>query len=210
VQAVGKLPVDVKELDVDFLTLSGHKIYGPKGIGAMYIKKGTPFCPFIRGGHQEQGRRAGTENTIGIAGLEAAIEMRALEMSAETQRLKELKKILREGILQDIPDIRFNGHPEHGLPGTLNVSFAGAEGEAILLYLDLEGIAISTGSACASGSLDPSHVLLALGLEAEEAHGSIRISMGRDTTVEDISYFLSVIPRVIKRIRDMSSAYKSA
>jgi len=210
VQAVGKLPVDVKDLDVDFLSLSGHKIYGPKGIGAMYIKKGTPFCPFIRGGHQEQGRRAGTENTIGIAGLETAIEMRSLEMAAEAERLKGLKKILRDGIIQDIPDIRFNGHLENSLPGTLNVSFAGAEGEAILLYLDLEGIAVSTGSACASGSLDPSHVLLACGLPAEQAHSSIRISMGRDTTVEEVAYFLRVMPQVIKRIRGMSSAYGSA
>ena len=208
VQAVGKIPVDVKELDVDFLTLSAHKIYGPKGIGALYIRRGVPFCPLIRGGHQERGRRAGTENTLGIIGLAKALEMRAKEMEGEGVRLLKLKASLKEAIEKDIPDIQFNGHPSDCLPGTLNVSFAGAEGEAILLYLDLEGIAISTGSACASGSLDPSHVLLATGLGAEYAHGSVRISLGRDTSPKDIEYLSEVFPRVIKRIRDMSTAYE--
>ncbi|MBU2251342.1 MAG: aminotransferase class V-fold PLP-dependent enzyme [Candidatus Omnitrophica bacterium] len=208
VQAVGKIPVDVKELEVDFLTLSGHKIYGPKGIGALYVRKGVPFCPLIRGGHQEKGRRAGTENTLGIIGLAKAIEMRAKEMQEEETRLLKLKLILSQAIEKNIPDLYFNGHPSDCLPGTLNVSFAGAEGEAILLYLDLEGIAVSTGSACASGSLDPSHVLLATGLGAEYAHGSVRISMGRDTTIKDIEYVIKVLPKVIKKIRDMSSAYE--
>jgi len=208
VQAVGKIPVDVKELDVDFLTLSAHKIYGPKGIGALYVKRGVPFCPLIRGGHQERGRRAGTESTLGIIGLAKAIEMRSKEMEEEEARLLKLKATIKEVIEKNIPDIYFNGHPSDCLPGTLNVSFAGAEGEAILLYLDLEGIAISTGSACASGSLDPSHVLLATGLGAEYAHGSVRISLGRDTSSKDIEYVLGVLPRVIKKIRDMSTAYK--
>ena len=208
VQAVGKIPVDVKELEVDFLTLSGHKIYGPKGIGAIYVKKGVPFCPLIRGGHQEKGRRAGTENTLGIIGLGKAIEIRAQEMKEEETRLLKLKSILRQAIQKNIPDVYFNGHPSDCLAGTLNVSFGGAEGEAILLYLDLEGIAVSTGSACASGSLDPSHVLLATGIGAEFAHGSVRISMGRDTTLKDIEYVISVLPKVIKKIRDMSSAYE--
>lgn len=207
VQAVGKIPVNVKELNVDFLTLSGHKIYGPKGIAALYSKKGIPFCPFIRGGHQELGRRAGTENTLGIVGLGVAVEMRKKEMAAEAVRLKNFKEILRNGIAAKIPDIRFNGHVQDSLPGTLNVSFKGAEGEAILLYLDMEGIAVSTGSACASGSLDPSHVLLATGLTAELAHGSIRISMGRETTLPDIKYVLNVLPRVINKVRKMSTAY---
>ncbi|MCP4650786.1 MAG: cysteine desulfurase [PVC group bacterium] len=207
VQAVGKFPINVRELGVDFLTLSGHKIYGPKGIGALYVKKGVHFCPLIRGGHQEYGRRAGTENTLGIIGLEKAIQMRAQEMEQEEKRLFEFKAILKKGIEEQIPDIRFNGHPEDCLAGTLNVSFNGAEGEAILLYLDLEGVAVSTGSACASGSLDPSHVLLATGLDAERAHGSIRISMGRQTTKEEIDYLLEVLPRVIKKIREMSTAY---
>ncbi|MDD5634671.1 MAG: IscS subfamily cysteine desulfurase [Candidatus Omnitrophica bacterium] len=208
VQAVGKVSINVKKLDVDFLTISGHKLYGPKGIGALYIRKGTPFCPLIRGGHQEQGRRAGTENTIGIAGLAKAIEMRAREMSKEEKRLLKFKEMLKNGIVDKIPDIQFNGHPIESLASTLNVSFDGAEGESILLYLDLEGIAVSTGSACASGSLDPSHVLLACGLSAEKAHGSIRISTGRETKEEDIERVIDILPRVIKKIRKMSSAYR--
>ncbi|HIJ72897.1 MAG TPA: cysteine desulfurase [Candidatus Hydrogenedentes bacterium] len=208
VQAVGKIPVNVRELGVDFLTLSAHKIYGPKGIGALYIRKQVPFCPLILGGHQEKGRRAGTENTLGIVGLGKAIEMRAAEMDDEAKRLLELKAALRKGIEERIPDVQFNGHPTDCLPGTLNVSFDGAEGEAILLYLDLEGIAVSTGSACASGSLDPSHVLLATGMPAEQAHGSVRISMGRENTEEDVAYVVEQLPDVIARIRDMSTAYK--
>jgi len=207
VQAVGKIPVDVKELGVDFLTLSAHKIYGPKGVGAVYVKRSAPFCPLIRGGHQEKGRRAGTENTLGIVGLGKAVEMRSVEMEGEAGRLLRMKERLRKGIEETIPDIRFIGHPVDSLPGTLNVSFDGAEGEAIILYLDLEGIAVSTGSACASGSLDPSHVILATGLPAECAHGSIRISLGRENTEEDISYMLDRLPKVIGRIRDMSTAY---
>ncbi|MBD3379054.1 MAG: aminotransferase class V-fold PLP-dependent enzyme [Candidatus Omnitrophica bacterium] len=208
VQAVGKVPVDVNELGVDFLTISAHKMYGPKGVGALYIRKGIPFCPLIRGGHQEKGRRAGTENTLGIIGLSKAVDMRRKEMKDEEERLLGFKTRLKEGLEAAVPDISFNGHPEDSLPGTVNVSFEGAEGEAILLYLDMEGIAVSTGSACASGSLDPSHVLLATGLSAEYAHGSVRISMGRETTGKDIDRVLAVFPEVINRIRNMSSAYK--
>lgn len=207
VQAVGKIPINVKEWDVDFLTLSGHKIYGPKGIGALYVKKGVPYCPFIRGGHQEKGRRAGTENTLGIVGLAKAIEMRKKEMFSEEERLLELKKAIREGIEKNIPDVSFNGHPTDSLASTLNVSFEGVEGEAILLYLDLEGICVSTGSACASGSLDPSHVLLAIGIPVEYAHGSIRISLGRENTYSDVEYFLDKLKKVIARLRAMSSVY---
>ncbi|MBW2333732.1 MAG: aminotransferase class V-fold PLP-dependent enzyme [Deltaproteobacteria bacterium] len=208
VQAVGKIPVMVQKLGIDFLTLSGHKIYGPKGIGALYVRKGAPFCPLIRGGHQERGRRAGTENTLGIIGLGKAIEMRSQEMEAEEKRLLELKATLREGIEQKIPDVKFIGHPTDCLPGTLNASFDGAEGEAIILYLDLEGISVSTGSACASGSLDPSHVILATGLPAECAHGSIRISLGRENTREEVEYMIDTLPLVIGKIRDMSTVYK--
>ena len=207
VQAVGKIPVDVRELDADFITLSAHKMYGPKGIGALYVRKGVPFCPFIHGGHQERGRRAGTENTLGIVGLAKAIEMRKKEMVDEEQRLLKLKAILRKGIEDNIPDIQINGHHSDCLAGTLNISFEGAEGEAILLYLDLEGIAVSTGSACASGSLDPSHVLLATGVSAERAHGSIRMSLGRETTIKDVEYVIDKLPKIIKKIRDMSTAY---
>jgi len=207
VQAVGKVPVNVQELGVDFLTLSGHKIYGPKGVGALYIRKGAPFCPLIRGGHQEKGRRAGTENTLGIIGLGKAIELRKEEMEEEEKRLRAMKAALRQGIEEKIPDVHFNGHPTESLPGTLNVSFDGAEGEALLLYLDLEGIAVSTGSACASGSLEPSHVLLAIGCPVERAHGSLRISLGRENTMADVERMLEVLPKVVERVRRMSTAY---
>ena len=207
VQAIGKVPVDVRELGVDFLTISAHKIYGPKGVGALFVKKGIPYCPLIRGGHQELGRRAGTENTLGILGLGRAVEMRRLEMPEEEERMLHLKQTLRRGIEERIDDIHFNGHPTDSLASTLNVSFTGVEGEAILLYLDLEGIAVSTGSACASGSLDPSHVLLATGVDAELAHGSIRFSMGRESTIQEVEYVLDVLPPIIQRIRDMSTAY---
>lgn len=210
VQAVGKIPVDIKELDVDFLSFSGHKIYGPKGIGVLYVRSGSPFCPFIHGGHQETGRRAGTENTLGIIGLGKAVEMAVHEFDYLNEHYKILKNKLKTGIEKNIPDIKINGHPKDCLPQTLNVSFKGAEGEAILLYLDLDGIAVSTGSACASGSLDPSHVLLATGLGPELAHGSIRISLGRGNTEEDVDYVLEKLPKVIEKIRKMSSVYKGA
>lgn len=207
VQAFGKIPINVRDWDVDFLTVSGHKIYGPKGIGALYVKRGTPFCPLIRGGHQERGRRAGTENTLGIVALGKAVEMRAIEMQEEEKRVKALKNALKKGIEDRIPDVHFNGHPTDSLPGTLNVSFDGAEGESILLYLDIEGIAVSTGSACASGSLDPSHVLLAVGTPVERAHGSIRMSLGRENTMDDVEYVLEKLPGIIARIREMSTVY---
>ncbi|MFA5164329.1 MAG: cysteine desulfurase family protein [Candidatus Omnitrophota bacterium] len=210
IQAVGKIPVDVRGLGVDYLSLSAHKIYGPKGVGALYVSPGVPFCPFIRGGHQERGRRAGTENTTGIAGFGKAIEMRAKEMDSESNKLLSLKARLKAGIEKNIKDIEFNGHPVDSLPGTLNVSFDASEGEAILLYLDLEGIAVSTGSACASGSLDPSHVLIATGVPAEQAHGSIRISMGRDNTEEEIDYAVEKLAFVIGKIRNMSTVGRSA
>lgn len=208
VQSVGKIPVDVRDLDVDFLTISAHKLYGPKGIGALYVKKGAPYCPLILGGHQEGGRRAGTENSLGIIGMGKAMELRGIEMEEEEKRLLELKNILKAGIAEAIPDALFMGHPEHCLPGTLSVSFAGAEGEAILLYLDLVGIAVSTGSACASGSLDPSHVIMATGVPVENAHGSVRISLGRENTLEDVNYMLHHLPIIIDRIRTMSTAYR--
>lgn len=208
VQAVGKLPVDFPDLDVDFLTISGHKLYGPKGVGALVVKSGVPFCPLIRGGHQERGRRAGTENTLGIIGFGRAVEMREEEMVSEEPRLRALKERLREGISQLIPDVQFVGHPTDSLPNTLNVAFDGAEGEAIMLYLDLAGVAVSTGSACASGSLDPSHVLLATGQPMECAHGSIRISLGRENTAADVEFMLDVLPDVIGKIRRMSTMYE--
>ncbi len=207
VQAVGKLPLDVKKLNVDFLTISAHKIYGPKGVGALYVKKGTPFCPLIRGGHQEMGRRAGTENTLGIAGLGRAAELRTCEMEAESERLAELNTVLRMGIENRIKNIHFNSDPACCLHSTLNVSFEGIEGEALLLYLDYEGVEVSTGSACASGSLDPSHVLLEMNLPVEFAHGSLRMSMGRSTTRQEVDYVLDVLPGIVEKLRGMSTVY---
>ncbi|MDP8212142.1 MAG: IscS subfamily cysteine desulfurase [Candidatus Zapsychrus exili] len=208
VQAVGKIPVDVKDLDVDFLTISAHKMYGPKGIGALYVKRGVAFCPFIHGGHQEKGRRAGTENTLGIIGLGKTVDMRKKEMVKEERNLLKLKSILKDEISKNIEDISFNGHPTDCLAGTLNVSFDGIEGEAILLYLDLEGIAVSTGSACASGSLDPSHVLLATSVQVEKAHGSVRISLGKNNTEEEVRYVAKKLAEVVKKTRSMSTVYK--
>ncbi len=205
VQAVGKIPVDVNDLGVDYLSFSAHKIYGPKGVGALYVRKGSSFCPFIRGGHQEKGRRAGTENTLGVAGFAKAIQMRKVEMDDEARRLLVLKNKLKDGITKNITDIEFNGHPIDCLVTTLNVSFNGAEGESILLYLDLEGIAVSTGSACASGSLDPSHVLIATGISAGQAHGSVRMSLGRDTNEKDIDYVIKTLTKVIEKVRKISS-----
>jgi cysteine desulfurase len=208
VQAFGKIPINVHDLGIDFLTISAHKIYGPKGVGALYVRRGVPFCPLVHGGHQERGRRAGTENTFGIIGLGKAVEMRSLEMADESLRIAALKQALKVGIEANIPDVWFNGHPTDCLAGTLNTSFDGAEGESILLYLDLEGIAVSTGSACASGSLDPSHVLMATGVPVERAHGSIRMSLGRNNTPEDVDYVLDKLPGIISKIREMSTAYK--
>ncbi len=208
VQAVGKLPIDVKSLGVDYLSLSGHKIYAPKGIGVLYVRKGAPYCPFIHGGHQEDGRRAGTLNNMGIIGLGKAAEIAQKELASEYAKVKALKEKLKKGIIEKIPDIKINGHPEDCLPNTLNVSFPGAEGESILLYLDLEGIAVSTGSACSSDSLEPSAVLLATGLGPELAHGSIRFSLGRENTEEEIDYVLEKLPPVIERLRKMSTIYK--
>lgn len=207
VQSVGKVPVDVKDLDVDYLSLSGHKLYGPKGVGALYVKKKAPYLPLIYGGHQEEGRRAGTYNTLGIIGLGKAAELAAESLDSLAERLWKLREKLKKGLTETVPDIRVNGHRTDCLPGTLDVSFLGAEGESILLYLDFEGIAVSTGSACATGSLEPSHVLLAIGLDAEYAHGSIRFSLGRENSEEDVDYVLEKLPPIIKRIRKMSTRY---
>jgi cysteine desulfurase len=207
VQAVGRIPVSVKDLDVDYLSFSAHKFYGPKGIGVLYGRRAKPFCTFIHGGHQEQGRRAGTTNTLGIIGLGKALELVREEMEETMARVRVLRDKLKDGIARLVPDVKLNGHPTDVLPNTLNVSFTGAEGESILLYLDLEGIAVSTGSACSSGSLEPSHVLLATGVGPELAHGSIRFSLGRETTEEEIDYVLAVLPGVIERVRKMSTVY---
>jgi len=205
VQALGKIPVNVTDLGVDYLTVSAHKIYGPKGVGALYVKKGSPFFPLIHGGHQEEGLRAGTYNNLGILGFGKAAELAMRDLDEYQKKTSVFRNKLRDGLSNKIPDIKINGHPVDILPNTLNVSFAGAEGEAILLSMDLEGIEASTGSACASGSLEPSHVLLATGIGPELAHGSIRFSLGWQTTREDVDYIVEKLPPIIKRLRDMST-----
>lgn len=204
VQAVGKIPIDVRAMNIDFLSLSGHKLNAPKGIGALYIQKDIQVCPLITGGHQERGMRAGTENLLGIVGIGKAAELALVEMEAESARLATLRDRLEKGILAAVPDVRVNGCVEHRLPNTSNISFRFIEGEAILYRLDYEGIAVSTGSACSSGSLSPSHVLLAIGLSHEYAHGSIRISLGRDTTGDDVDYVLAKVPEVVASLRVLS------
>ncbi|MCD6521805.1 cysteine desulfurase NifS [Candidatus Calescamantes bacterium] len=207
VQAVGKIKVDVKKLGVDFLSLSGHKIYGPKGIGVLYIKKGRKIEPLITGGHHEKNLRAGTENVPAIVGLGEAAKIARKEWKEESERIKNLRDKLEKGILERIPYVRINGHPQYRLPNTLNVSFEYVEGESIILNLDLEGIAVSSGSACTSGTLEPSHVLMAMGVPAVTAQGSVRFSLGKDNREEDIDYLLEVLPPIIERLRKMSPLY---
>jgi cysteine desulfurase len=205
VQAVGKIPVNVKDLGVDYLTMSAHKIYGPKGIGALYVKPGAPLFPLIHGGHQEDGFRAGTYNNLGILGFGKAAALAGAGLDSYGSEMRRLRDRLRDGLMGAVPNIKVNGHPGDVLPNTLNVSFPGAEGESILLSLDLAGIEVSTGSACASGSLEPSHVLLAIGVGPELAHGSIRFSLGWGITGEDIDYVIETLPPVIARLRAMST-----
>ncbi|MGM0460894.1 MAG: cysteine desulfurase family protein [Fibrobacterota bacterium] len=207
VQSFGKIPVDIQSINADFMSFSAHKIYGPKGVGALYIKDGADFCPLILGGHQERGRRAGTENTLGIVGMGEAVRQRSLEMDDEYRRLRRLRTFFKNELRNRVPDIYINGDVDDGIPGTLNVSFRGVEGESVLLYLDMHGIAVSTGSACSTGSLDPSHVLLATCGDAETAHGSIRFSMGRDTTQEDVVYVIGRVQETIQKLREFSTAY---
>jgi cysteine desulfurase len=210
VQATGKVPVSVEELGVDYFTISAHKIYGPKGIGALYIRKKAPVFPLIHGGHQEDGRRAGTYNNTGILGFGKAAELARRDLGAFMNQVQPLRDRLKEGFLKTVPNIKINGHPSDTVPNTLNVSFPGAEGESILLSLDMKGIEVSTGSACASGSLEPSHVLLAIGVGPELAHGSIRFSLGWGTTLEDIEYTIETTAPIIARLRAMSSVRAEA
>lgn len=205
VQAAGKIPVDLKDWDVDYATFSGHKIYGPKGVGALFVKTGCKIEPLIRGGHQEKGFRAGTYNAPSIAAYGKAAELAKADIEHYTTHTKALREKLKNGLLEKIPNIKVNGHPENVLPNTLDISFPGAEGEAILLHLDLLGVDVSTGSACASGSLEPSHVLMATGLGPELAHGSIRFSFGKYNTESDVDYILEKFPPVIDRLRKMST-----
>lgn len=207
VQTVGHIPVNVEALGVDLLSLSAHKFYGPKGIGALYVRRGTKLDPLIHGGGQERNRRAGTENVAGIVGLATALELAVAEMDTCAQRQKELRDQLISGILAKIPYTRLNGHQEKRLPGNVNLCFEFIEGESLLLNLDMRGIAASSGSACTSGSLEPSHVLLALGLPHEIAHGSLRLTLGKDTSQADIDAVLDVLPGIVDKLRQMSPLY---
>ena len=208
VQTVGNIPVDVEELGVDILSMSGHKLYGPKGVGAIYIRKGTKISRFIHGGEQERGMRAGTENIGGIAGLGAAAELASLEMDAKVPRITALRDRLIEGLQGSIDDLFLNGHPERRLPNNVHIGVRFIEGEAICLQLDTVGICASTGSACSSEALEPSHVLLAIGVPTLEAHGSVRFSLGRGTTSEEIDYVIENLPPIVKRLRAMSPLSK--
>lgn len=207
VQAAGKLPFSVKDMNIDLLSMSAHKIYGPKGTGALYVKKGTKLTPQMHGGHHEMNKRAGTENVAGIVGLGVAAELAKKEIAREGA-VKELRDYLYKGIISKIEDVKLNGHPDNRLPNTLNVSFTYLEGESIILNLDMEGIAASTGSACTSGTLEQSHVMTAMGVDPVNTQGSVRFSLGRDNTKEDMDYCLEVLPPIIKRLRAMSPLYE--
>jgi len=208
VQSVGLLDVNVKELNVDMLSMSAHKLYGPKGVGALYVRKGVRLVPLIHGGGQERRRRAGTENVAGIVGFAKALALAEAEKADVVPKIQKLRDRLLDGILQ-IPHVRLNGSRTNRLPNNVNVCFEFIEGESLLLNLDMKGIAASSGSACTSGSLDPSHVLLALGLPHEIAHGSLRLSLGKDNTEAEIDYVLECLPPIVDRLRQMSPLYNA-
>ena len=208
VQAVGNAKIDVQKLNIDSLSLSGHKIYGPKGIGALYVKTGVKFEKFIDGGHQERNKRAGTENVAGIVGIGKSIELAYENLNEHNKKIKELRDYYVEQVKEKIPYIKINGDMEKRLPGNCNISFRFIEGEGLLLNLDLKGICASSGSACTSGSLDPSHVLLAIGLPHEIAHGSLRISIGKYNTKEEIDYLVEILVEIVNRLREMSPLWE--
>lgn len=204
VQAIGKVPIDLKKTQIDFLSLSGHKLHAPKGVGVLYVRKGIPFIPFMNGGHQEHGRRGGTENVASIIGLGAACALAAANMTEENTRVKMLRDKLEQGLLTQIPKSLLNGHPEQRLPNTSNISFEYIEGEAILLHMNQHNICASSGSACTSGSLEPSHVLRAMGVPFTAAHGSIRFSLSVYNTEEEIDFVLAKMPSIITKLRALS------
>lgn len=204
VQAAGKIPIDVNALGVDLLSLSGHKFHAPKGTGALYVRKGVRIAPMLHGGHHERDRRAGTENVPGIVALGKAAELAKEALSAHMEKVLELRDKLEAGILSRIPDAEINGSRECRTPNVLNMSFRHAEGEALLISLDLEGVAVSTGSACQSGSIEPSHVIRALNLPRDLAHGTLRFSLSKYTTEEEIDYVLEVLPKIVEKLRKMA------
>lgn len=207
VQTVGNIPVDVRDLGVDLLSFSAHKFYGPKGIGVLYIKRGTRVKPLYHGGGQERKYRPGTENHVGIIGLAKALELATADLAERQAKISALRDKLTAGLLA-LPEVTLNGHPTQRLPGNVNVSVRYVEGESLILSLDMQGIAVSSGSACTSGSLEPSHVLLAMGLTHEQAHGSLRLTLGIDNTEADVDYVLSVMPAIVERLRKMSPLYR--
>ncbi|MBN1958287.1 MAG: cysteine desulfurase NifS [Desulfuromonadales bacterium] len=209
VQAAGKIPVDVRAANVDMAVISGHKIGAPKGVGAMYLKRGTKINRFMHGGHQERNRRAGTHNVAGIVGLGVACELALRDLDSNYAYVRQLRDKLEQGILETIPEVKLNGHPDADLrlPNTLNVSFNYIEGESLLLFFDMKGIAASSGSACTSGSLEPSHVMGAMGVDIVLAHSSTRFSLGPDNTEEEIDYVLNELPPIVQRLREMSPLY---
>ncbi len=207
VQTAGKLPLDVTELGADMLSMSAHKFYGPKGVGLMCLRKRTRITPLFHGGGQERGRRAGTHNVPGIVGMAKALELAMSRMGEDAIREADLRDRLWEGLKQEVEAIYLNGDPARRLPGNLNVRLDGIEGESMILMLDMEGICVSSGSACTTGSLEPSHVLLALGIPAEDAHGSLRVTLGRSTTGDHIDKFLRVFPPIVARLREMSPVW---
>lgn len=208
VQAIGQVRIDVKEQNIDALSLSGHKIYGPKGIGVLYIRRGLRITNLIHGGAQERGRRAGTENVPAIVGIAKAMELAYTDFEAKNERIKGLRDKLMNGILETIPYSKLNGSSTNRLVNNVNIGFEFVEGESLLLLLDMNGVAASSGSACTSGSLDPSHVLLALGLPHEKAHGSLRLTLGEGTTEQEVDYVLEKLPAIVQRMRDMSPLYE--
>lgn len=210
VQAAGKIKLDVKDIGVDLLSISAHKFYGPKGVGALYIKKGTKIHSLIHGGHHEKNRRAGTENVAGIIGMAKAAELAIAYLNNETEikKIKSLRDTLQKSILEKIPEVIVNGHPEKRMDNILNICIKYIEGESILIHLDFEDICASSGSACTSGSLEPSHVLLALGLPHEVAHGSIRFSFGKFNIEDDVERVIDVLPGIVEKLRDMSPFWK--
>ena len=207
VQAVGKIPVNVDELGVDLMSMSAHKLYGPKGIGVLYMRRGTRMEPLIRGGHHERNRRAGTSNVPSMVGFGKAAEIAISDMEEEGKRLWKLTEKLKAGLQAELEYVYANSHPTERLPNTMNLSFDFLEGESIVLNLDMKGVAVSTGSACTSGSLEPSHVLMALGLPPATAQGAIRFSLGRANTEADVDYVVAELPPIIKRLRAMSPLY---
>jgi cysteine desulfurase len=210
VQSVGKIPVDVEKLHVDLLSLSAHKLHGPKGVGALYVRKGTPLAPLLYGGQSERDRRPGTENTPGIVGLGKAAELARARFATDGPRLAALRDRLEETILAGVPLTTRNGDRAQRLPSTSNIRFDHVEGEAFVIAMDLKGVACSTGAACSSGSVEPSHVLSAIGLSHAQARSSIRFSLGRMTTADDIDYALEVLPAVVERLRALSPHFKAA